>query len=244
MTQMAVPVNPRMFEGEKVRMLSLIGERKYLLELRELVEERLLKELEEAFEEALNGPIRRILNSPSLSVDFPLEVYSFLSVVAKPLNQFSVYSLNKVSSNEKAYGEFNKLFKELYNNLAKELRATGYENIEDLVYAMSIVFDHDLWVINKVHDMGIEAFTNKLIERAPRELYETSGYYMYLLFSLFSSMAAVLNLVDTYKKENLSTLIFWAKSYADELDLYLDTLDLFLSDETYEELVSEGIIKL
>jgi hypothetical protein len=108
---------------------------------------------------------------------------------------------------------------------------------------MSIVFDHDLWVIDKVREVGIEAFTNKLVERAPRELYETSGYYLYLLFSLFSSMTAVLKLVDTYKKENLSTLIIWARSYAEELDLYLDTLDLFLSDETYKELVSEGIIK-
>jgi hypothetical protein len=56
-------------------------------------------------------------------------------------------------------------------------------------------------------------------------------------------MAAVLNMVDTYKKENLSTLILWAKSYASELDLYLDTLDVFLSDETYKGLISEGIIK-
>jgi hypothetical protein len=199
----------------------------------------MLKELEEA----LKGPVQRILNSPNLSADFPLEVYSFLSVVAKPLSQFSVYSLNKVFSDEKAYGEFSKLFKELYNTLAKELRATGCENAEDLVYAMSIVFDHDLWVIDKVREVGIEAFTNKLVERAPRELYETSGYYLYLLFSLFSSMTAILKLVDTYKKENLSTLIIWARSYAEELDLYLDTLDLFLSDETYKELVSEGIIK-
>ncbi|MGB9760802.1 MAG: hypothetical protein ACPLZG_13310, partial [Thermoproteota archaeon] len=159
------------------------------------------------------------------------------------LNQFSVYSLNKISSNEKAYLEFNKLLKELYSTLAKELRATGYENVEDLVYATSIVFDHDLWVIDRIREVGIEAFMNKLIERAPRELYETSGYYLYLLFSLFSSMAAVLNMVDTYKKENLSTLILWAKSYANELDLYLDTLDMFLSDETYKELMSEGIIK-
>ncbi|MGC9015147.1 MAG: hypothetical protein ACP5KW_12295, partial [Thermoproteota archaeon] len=145
--------------------------------------------------------------------------------------------------NEKAYLEFNKLFKESYNTLAKELRATGCENVEDLVYAMSIVFDHDLWVIDRIREVGIEAFMNKLIERAPCELYETSGYYLYLLFSLFSSMAAVLNMVDTYKKENLSTLILWAKSYASELDLYLDTLDVFLSDETYKGLISEGIIK-
>ena len=196
MAQIAVPKNPIMFEGEKVRMLSLIGERKCLLKLRELVEDKVLKELEEA----LKGPVRRILNSPNLSVDFPLEVYSFLSVVVKPLNQFSVYSLNKVSSNEKAYLEFNKLLKELYNTLAKELRATCCENVENLVYAMSIVFDHDLWVIDRIREVGIEAFMNKLIERAPCELYETSGYYLYLLFSLFSSMAAVLNMVDTYKE--------------------------------------------
>lgn len=119
MAYISVPVNPKIFEGEKVRMLSLIGERRCLLKLRELVEDGMLKELEEAFEEASKGPVQRILNSPNLSADFPLEVYSFLSVVAKPLSQFSVYSLNKVFRDEKAYGEFSKLFKELYNTLAK-----------------------------------------------------------------------------------------------------------------------------
>lgn len=131
----------------------------------------------------------------------------------------------------------------MYNALAKELRATSYENIEDLVCTVSIVFDHDLWVMDRISETGVEAFTNKLIKRAPRELYETSGYYMYLLFSVFSSMSAVLKLVDTYKKENLDTLIIWAKFYANELDLYLDTLDMFLSDETYKELINEGIIE-
>jgi hypothetical protein len=43
MAQIAVPKNPIMFEGEKVRMLSLIGERKRLLKLRELVEDKFLK---------------------------------------------------------------------------------------------------------------------------------------------------------------------------------------------------------
>jgi hypothetical protein len=59
--QISVPVNPKIFEGEKVRMLSLIGERRCLLKLRELVEEGMLKELEEAFEEAQKALCKEFL---------------------------------------------------------------------------------------------------------------------------------------------------------------------------------------
>jgi len=101
---------------------------------------------------------------------------------------------------------------------------------------MSILIDRDIWVIEKMSKYGLEELIKKLIERAKEISIGFINTTINLTFAWLSAISAILNIVKKYNEENLNKIIDLSLELSKELDSYLDTLDLLLDDETYEEL--------
>jgi len=66
---------------------------------------------------------------------------------------------------------------------------------------------------------------------------------MYLTFTWLSSTAALLGIVKNYREENRDKMAQWRREYANEVEDYIDTLDILVKDEVYEKLAELGIVK-
>lgn len=105
----------------------------------------------------------------------------------------------------------------------------------DIVYALATLFDYDLWILTKIQNLGLENFITRIIERAYDELRELVNHYLTLLYTNLLTQLAIHNEVK-WRRENLEQVIQWSKTYAEEVDTYLDTVNLLITDEYYEEL--------
>jgi len=105
------------------------------------------------------------------------------------------------------------------------------------VYAMSVLVDRDIWILRKTAELGFENLVKKLIERDLRLVLEFANYTAYLTFAWISATSVVLHIVEEYRRENLNTLTSWSKTYAEEVESYLDTMNILLDDKTYEEIL-------
>jgi len=72
---------------------------------------------------------------------------------------------------------------------------------------------------------------------------EFASYIRYLIFTWLATAATVLDITKEYKEENRDNMAQWCKEYAKEVEAYIDTLDIIVKDEVYEELIELGIIK-
>ncbi len=129
--------------------------------------------------------------------------------------------------------ELERKFYELYMKLLKKRCTRAGIPIEDLEYAIAQLFDYDLWLIEKARELGLEKFLILLMERAHEEALSMYNYLLALLYVTVAINAALFDIV-AYSKENLKILIEWAKHYASELDAYVDTVNLLITDEYYE----------
>ncbi len=139
--------------------------------------------------------------------------------------------------NKNILEEFISLEEEIATLLAKLIRSSRYKHAENLAYGLSAFVNHDLWVLRKISGLGFEGFVKRLVGRGSKEFMEFIGYTMYLTFTWAASTVAVLGIVREYREENRDALAQWCKSYAREVEDYLDTLDILVNDEVYEELV-------
>ena len=129
--------------------------------------------------------------------------------------------------------ELEKKFYELYLKSLKEKCARVNIPIEDMEYAIAQLFDYDLWLTEKVKEHGIEKFPIILMKRAHEEASSMYNFLLALLYVVTAINAALFEIVP-YNRENLRILINWAKYYASELDAYIDTVSLLVTDEYYE----------
>jgi len=129
--------------------------------------------------------------------------------------------------------ELERKFYELYLRLLKERCTEANIPIEDLEYAIAQLFDYDLWLIGKIKELGIEEFLMLLMKRADEEARSMYSYLLALLYVTTAINVALFGMV-TYNKENLRVLVEWAKHYAKELDAYIDTVNLLITDEYYD----------
>jgi hypothetical protein len=120
--------------------------------------------------------------------------------------------------------------------MAKILQESSHPRKEDLIYSMSILIDRDIWVIEKMSKYGLEELIKKMIERAKDISIDFINTTINLTFAWLSAISAILNIVKKYNEENLNKIIELSLELSKELDSYLDTLDLLVDDETYEEL--------
>jgi len=196
-----------------------------------------LDELVKVTGKVLENEVSSILKSHNLNEDFPIYVQLFWASMLPLLTKFSTsMMLSKVE-------DFKELGISLAEEITRRLRSTQSIYAEDLVYSLSVLIDHDLWVFDKVAVYGLEGLFDRLTKRAEREVTEASGYLAYLVFAWFSASSAILGLVRDYREENLGILVSWSKHYAREVDAYIDTLDLLVDDETYNELRETGVAK-
>ena len=142
-----------------------------------------------------------------------------------------------------ALGEIIDLEEKLGIVLAKLIRKTRYEYAENLVYGLSVLIDRDRWIIEKISELSIDDFLKKVIDRDPKAFMEFAAYTMYLTFTWVASIAALLGVVKNYKVENRDKMAQWCRGYAKEVEDYINTLDVLVKDDVYEELLELGIAK-
>ncbi|MEL9941208.1 MAG: hypothetical protein QW348_06885 [Ignisphaera sp.] len=211
--------------------------------LKRLVGKEMLERLDKVFEEALRDEIRVALNTDNLERGFPALVERFWLRIAFSLVDLSNSIHTSLASGALTLAEFRGVVEELAKSLAKRLKSSGYKYADDLVYAMSILVERDLWIADRVARLGLEEFANRLTSRAPDAVLQFAAYSMYLAFAWTSATVAVLNIVREYSESNIDALARWSHEYAKEVEGYIDTLDLLLDDEVYSNLLELGIIK-
>ena len=208
---------------------------------REFIGEDLAKELDKTFSEALSNEVSRALGTDRLEHEIHLLVERFWARIALPLAGLTESILSY--TDRITLKEFIDLEEELGIALAKLIRRSEYEFAENLVYGLSVLIDRDRWIIEKISELGIEGFIQRIIERDPKAFMEFATYTMYLTFTWVASTAALLDIVKNYKNENRDKMARWCKEYAKEVEDYIDSLDIILKDEVYEELLKFGITK-
>lgn len=215
--------------------------RHIVVKFKELIGEELAEKLDNALDEALKNEISKALNTDKLDEELYLLVEKFWIRIASPLSQVNDMLLGSI---DKSFlRELVELEKKIGETLARMIRRTNYRYAEELVYGLSALIDYDKWVIEKIFQLGIDAFVKKLIDRASKTFIEFINYALYLIFTWIASTAAILGIIKEYREENLDKLAKLCKQYAEELEDYIDTLDILLNDETYEELVRLGLVK-
>ena len=73
------------------------------------------------------------------------------------------------------------------------------------------------------------------MDRASEEFNWLVSYYLHSVYLFLACYSAKKDLID-YKRETLNVLTLWLKSYTDELDAYLSTVDLLV---THYEVVKD-----
>ncbi|GEM_PF-1885406 len=208
--------------------------------IKKFIDSEVIEKLDRAFNEALENEIHKALNTDELEHEFPMLAVKFWARVALPLMEFCdkiyVLDVNDLKELRDVEGELAKA-------VASVIKNSDYSRADDLIYALSILIDRDLWILDKVSKLGFNDFIKKFIDRASNIVLQFSGYTVYLTFAWIASISATLGIAKEYKEENRDTLTAWCREYAKEVDNYLDTLDLLLDDEVYEDLAELGIIK-
>jgi len=207
--------------------------------LREIVGEETVRMTDRVFDEVLEHEVREILNVDDVEGRFPDLVMRFWARILLPLVELN----EKLVRDINILGEVRKIEVEMGMALAEIIRNTGYRHAEELVRGLGALIDRDIWVIDCMSKYGAKEAINKLMKRGAIPLLDLMGYTMLLTFAWTAASAAVLGLVKEFKESNRDTLARWCGKYAEEIEGYIDTLDLLLDDEVYEDLKEIGIIK-
>jgi len=208
---------------------------------KEFIGEDLVRELDRVFSEALRNEVSRALSTDKLEHEIHLLVEKFWARIALPLAELTQSILSYIDRT--TLDEFIDLEEKLGIALTKLIRRSGYEFAEDLVYGLSVLIDRDRWIIEKVSELGVEGFIKRVIDRDLKAFMEFATYTMYLTFTWVASTAALLGIVKNYRDENRDKIAQWCRGYAKEVEDYIDTLDILVKDDVYEELLEFGIVK-
>jgi len=222
------------------RKVALLESEKALRTLEELMGEGFLDRLDTVFSVLLENEVSAVLASEDLTGELPVFVERFWYRLLSSLTelQFKLFMV----ANRELLDAFAEAEKALARALAREIRSTGYDRWEDLVYALSVLVDRDLWILERSAETGLDSLLEKLTERDLDVAVGFASYTMYLAFTWISATSATLGLLEGYRRENLDTLASWSRAYAEEVEDYLDTIDTLLDDEAYEELLRLGVI--
>ncbi len=183
------------------------------------------------------------MNADNLSNAFLTNLLTFTVKIINPTIKLTQYVSSNIALGRISINDFSRVELELGKELARSIRSTNYPRAEDLIYALSILIEHDQWVMDNMVRHGFDGLMSRINKRALNEAGEASAYLMATMFAWYSATNAVLGIVKEFRRENLDTLAQWSRAYAEELDAYIDTLDLLISDETYKALREEGVIK-
>ena len=188
------------------------------------------EKIAKALEESLSSEIAQALNTKNIEKDFPTLAEKFWLRISLPLLELNQKITPLPSDKLK---ELMELEKEAARETAKLIRDTGYRYAEDLVYGLSAMIDYDAWLLEKLSQFGLEKLADTLRHRGLQETLQISIYTRYLLFAWISATSALLKLLEEYREENRDALAKWSRTYAEEVEAYIDTLDTLLDDEAY-----------
>ncbi|MCS7365304.1 MAG: hypothetical protein NDF54_07710 [archaeon GB-1867-035] len=133
---------------------------------------------------------------------------------------------------KKLIGFEKKLFEEI-KHLLRE-KSSQYElNPEDVIKAHAAVINYDIWILNLVLNIGLDELIRRISERAEDEVQEFTRYLYSLFYTLMTIDLVILKNIP-HRKDTLKLLVSWSVYYAEEVEDYLDTLNLAVINETYE----------
>jgi len=233
------------FRSSSLSLLTFVVDRRgsepRIFEVVKLLEEFIwaepIKRLGTAFESVLRNEVAMALSSKDLVKEFPVLVERFWYRLLTQLAGLSFIVQNRLSIERGLLDKVVNMEKTLAKVFTEMLRVSEYGYSENLVYAMSVLIDRDIWILKKTAELDFENLVKKLIERDLKLVIEFTNYTAYLTFAWISAISAVLHIVEEYRRENLDTLTSWSKTCAEEIESYLDTMDILLDDETYEEIL-------
>jgi hypothetical protein len=207
--------------------------------LREGVGRGLSIKLTKVFTGALKNEVANILNSTEAGSAFPHLSAKFWARMALPMLEFN----EAIFSSPALLDEFIINVKELSKITAKLMRKSEYRKIEDLVYGLATLVDHDRGVAGKISATGFDDLARKLSERALETTLSFAQCSMDLAFAWVSAASAALGVVREYRRENMDYLAGLCRELANKLDSYMETLDMVVDDELYEDLVRLGVVE-
>lgn len=105
---------------------------------------------------------------------------------------------------------------------------------ESLIDSLDALNDASLLMYSNIIEKGVKGFFDLILDRAQNEFMELGYHYMIVNFGFTTCLTALKE--KRGSKETVDKLIDLVANYADELDSYLSTVDLLLSDEEYEVL--------
>jgi hypothetical protein len=187
---------------------------------------------------ALKNEVSNILNSPEAESAFPHLSAKFWARTALPMLEFN----EAIFSSPTLLSEFLTNVEELAKITATLIRKSEYEKIEDIVYGLATLVDHDRWVAGKISAAGFDDLARKLSERALETALSFAQCSMDLAFAWVSAASAALGIVREYRRENMDYLAGLCRELANKLDSYMETLDIVVDDELYEDLVKLGAV--
>ncbi len=117
--------------------------------LSKFVGRRELRRLVKAVDTAVKYEVSQALRSGDLPKVFPKLTRRFWSRVELHISVITDRVFDSVASLEDLK-EFREVEVGLARYTTRLLRSTGYERVEDLVYGLSMMIEHDLWLVEKV----------------------------------------------------------------------------------------------
>ena len=195
-----------------------------------------------AFKDALDNEVRTVLNPTDLTNEFLLDLPIFTNRIVNLMIRLTQEVTSGIALGRVSMNELSRVKLGISRELAGLIRSTNYSRAEDLVYPLSMLIEHDLWVMDNVARYGFNGLLVRINERTLNEVSGASAYLMAIAFAWYSVTAAVLGLVRGFRETNRDVLAQWSRAYANELSAYVDTLDLLINDETRGVLREEGVI--
>jgi len=122
-----------------------------------------------------------------------------------------------------------RLFGELKPLLEEKAVSYGLDP-DAVVRAHAAAIDYDLWAISSVLEVGFNGFLKRLSERARAEAEALVGYLYSLLYVMMCTDLVLLREAPR-RRDTLEKLVGWGSGYAEEVEGYLDTLSLLVSDK-------------
>ena len=150
-------------------------------------------------------------------------------------NLFLRVEEEEIKNRLKKMMNFEKKFFDKLTVLLKEKASSYSLKPDSIIRAHAAAIDYDLWLINSVLEIGLTGFLKRISERAIKEFEEFTNH-LYLLFYVTMGIDMVLLEDSPYREDTLIMLVNLSSDYAEEVEDYLDTLSLLISNETYEAL--------
>lgn len=127
--------------------------------------------------------------------------------------------------------ELEDIYIKVLDFLVRTIRESVREYAEDIIYALSILVDQDMWIIDRFRIFGRD-FVSKLVEKACRDSLKFTDTVTRLTFTIMSILTALFNSDRiSFKRENLGKLARWCREFAEDLDDSMKILDAQLMSD-------------